>query len=248
MSPDVHTLTGAYALDALDANERATFELHLAECSDCAHEVAELRATAGRLGAAVALAPPEGLKQRVLLEIGRTRQDPPSGLRLVGGESTRRRKWTARVSVAAAVVAVLAAGVFGGIAISTNSELHTARDQLKQVQQRYAPIAQLLAAPDVRIASGTASGGSATLLTSRSLGRSVLVTAHMPVQPRNKTYQVWGIGPAGFQSLAVLGNGSGGTFSLAGLGSATLIGITIEPAGGSREPTSTPIMHFSIPT
>jgi anti-sigma-K factor RskA len=104
-----------------------------------------------------------------------------------------------------------------------------------------------LAAPDVRIASGTAAGGSATLLTSRSLGRSVLVTTHLPVQPKDRTYQVWGIGPAGFASLAVLGNGSGGTFTLASLGTADLIGITVEPAGGSRQPTSAPIMHFGIP-
>jgi anti-sigma factor RsiW len=247
MSPDVHTLTGAYALDALDSDERAAFELHLAECSDCSHELAELRATAARLGAAAAVTPPEELKQRVMLEIGRTRQDPPSGLRLVGGDPNRRRKWTVRITTAAAVVAVLAAGTFGGIAIGTNSELNTAQSQLNQAQQQYAPVAQLLAAPDVRIASGTAAGGSATLLTSHSLSRSVLVTEHMPVQPTNKTYQVWGIGPAGFASLAVLGNGSGGTFSLAGLGSAALIGITIEPAGGSRQPTSTPIMHFDIP-
>ncbi|HEY4019459.1 MAG TPA: anti-sigma factor [Pseudonocardiaceae bacterium] len=244
MSPDVHTLTGAYALDALDADERAAFEVHLAECADCVREVAELRATATRLGTAVALTPPESLKQRVLVEVGRTRQDSPSGPRPVGADPDRRRKWTVRISVAAAVVAVLAAGTFGGIAIGTDSELHSAQSQLSQ----YAPIAQLLAAPDVRIASGSAGGASATLLTSRGLGRSVLVTAHLPVQPSGRTYQVWGIGPTGFASLALLGNGSGGTFTLAGLGGATLIGITVEPAGGSRQPTSAPIVHLDIPT
>jgi anti-sigma factor RsiW len=249
MSPDVHTLTGAYALDALDADERAAFELHLAECADCVREVAELRATATRLGTAVALTPPESLKQRVLLEVGRTRQDSPSGPRPVGTDPDRRRKWTVRISVAAAVVAVLAAGTFGGIAIGTDSALHSAQSQLSQTQQQYAPIAQLLAAPDVRIASGSAVGGaSATLLTSRGLGRSVLVTAHLPVQPSGRTYQVWGIGATGFASLALLGNGSVGTFTLAGLGGATLIGITVEPAGGSRQPTSAPIIHLDIPT
>jgi anti-sigma-K factor RskA len=243
MSPDVHTLTGAYALDALNADEQAEFELHLAECSDCAHEVAELRATAARLGAAVAMTPPADLKQRVLVSVSRTRQDPPSGLRLVGGDPNRRRTWTVRLSVAAAVVALAAAGTFGGIAISTDSALNTAQSQLNQSRQ----LTQLLAAPDVRVASGTAAGGSATLLTSHSLGRSELITAHMPVQPTDRTYQVWGIGPNGFVSLAVLGNGSGGTFTLGGLGNATTIGITLEPAGGSHQPTSAPIMHFSVP-
>ncbi|HEY4453683.1 MAG TPA: anti-sigma factor [Pseudonocardiaceae bacterium] len=243
MSPDVHTLTGAYALDALDPDERAEFETHLAECSACTHEVAELRATAARLGAAVASTPPENLKGRVLLTIARTRQEPSSGPRLVGRDPNRRRTWTVRLSVAAAVIAVAAAGTFGGIAISANSALHTAQSQLNQE----APVEQLLSAPDLRIASGTAAGGWATLFTSHQLGRSVLITAHMPVQATNKTYQVWGMGPAGAASLAVLGNGSGGTFTLSGLGSATTIGITLEPAGGSRQPTSAPIMQFSIP-
>lgn len=243
-SPDVHTLTGAYALDALDPDQRAEFETHLAECPDCAREVAELRATAARLGAAVAVTPQENLKQRVMATISTTRQDPPSGPQRTGADPNRRRTWTVRLSVAAAVIALAAAGTFGGIAINADSALHTAQGQLSQ----YGPVAQLLGAPDLRVATGTADGGSATLLTSHQLGRSVLVTQHLPTQPTDRTYQVWGIGPTGFASLAVLGNASGGAFTLAGLGNATTIGITLEPAGGSRQPTSAPIMHFAIPT
>ena len=44
---DLHKLTGAYAVDALDDLERARFEQHLDECDDCRFEVAELRETAG---------------------------------------------------------------------------------------------------------------------------------------------------------------------------------------------------------
>ncbi len=251
MSPDVHTLTGAYALDALDPDEREVFELHLAECSACTHEVAELVATASRLGAAVAVTPPENLRKRVLVEITRTRQETPGGLRLVGADgelgAIRRRKWTTRISVAAAAVAILVAGAFGVVAINANHQLQTAQGALSQAQQQYAPVAQLLAAPDVHTASGTADGGSATMLTSRSLDKTVLVTANMPVQPANRTYQVWGINSAGFHSLGLLGNGSGGTLNVTDLGNARQIGITVEPAGGSQQPTSSPIMHFAVP-
>ena len=48
---EVHTLSGAYALDALTEIERAGFARHLAECAVCATEVAEFRETAARLGA-----------------------------------------------------------------------------------------------------------------------------------------------------------------------------------------------------
>ena len=49
---DLHTLTGAYAADALDPVERDAFERHLQECADCRQEVAELRATTARLAGA----------------------------------------------------------------------------------------------------------------------------------------------------------------------------------------------------
>ena len=44
---DIHALSGAYAVDALDDIERARFEQHLAECADCRAEVAALREAAG---------------------------------------------------------------------------------------------------------------------------------------------------------------------------------------------------------
>ncbi|MFD4829897.1 anti-sigma factor domain-containing protein [Streptomyces uncialis] len=78
MTPtDVHLLSGAYALDALDEDERAGFENHLAHCPACAEETRELAATAGRLGLAATVTPPAALKRRVLREITTIRQEAP---------------------------------------------------------------------------------------------------------------------------------------------------------------------------
>ena len=41
MSADLHTLTGAYAADALSGTERLAFERHLDDCPACAQEVRE---------------------------------------------------------------------------------------------------------------------------------------------------------------------------------------------------------------
>ena len=41
MTVDIHTLAGAYALDALNDLERAAFARHMTECEACAQEVAE---------------------------------------------------------------------------------------------------------------------------------------------------------------------------------------------------------------
>ena len=76
--PDnMHVLTGSYALDALDAQERAEFERHLQHCPSCQAEVRGLRETAARLAIARAAQPPAQLEQRVLAATYRTRQLPP---------------------------------------------------------------------------------------------------------------------------------------------------------------------------
>ena len=46
---DIHALSGAYAVDALDDDERAQFEAHLAGCPSCRSEVDSLREAAALL-------------------------------------------------------------------------------------------------------------------------------------------------------------------------------------------------------
>ena len=76
---ELHTLTGAYATDALDADERAAFERHLESCASCRQEVVELRATAARLAVAASATAPAALRERVLAEASQTRQLSPLG-------------------------------------------------------------------------------------------------------------------------------------------------------------------------
>ena len=64
---DQHTLTGVYALDALDtAAEVTRFERHLNRCDSCTSEVRGFRETATRLGMAVAQQPPPTLRAAVI--------------------------------------------------------------------------------------------------------------------------------------------------------------------------------------
>ena len=45
----IHDLSAAYALDALDDDERRAYEDHLAGCERCREEVASFSSTAGAL-------------------------------------------------------------------------------------------------------------------------------------------------------------------------------------------------------
>ncbi len=66
---DIHELVGAYCTDALDPQERADFEAHLADCADCRDEVADFREVLGDLSDAHAVRPPESLEEAVLAHV-----------------------------------------------------------------------------------------------------------------------------------------------------------------------------------
>src|SRR3954471_18021028 len=71
---------GAYLLGALDDLERRAFERHLGDCPECQEELRRLRPAAEALpGSLAALAPPPGLKQRLMAEV-EPRRRPPTRL------------------------------------------------------------------------------------------------------------------------------------------------------------------------
>lgn len=249
--PDVHMLTGAYVVDALEEFERRQFEAHLAECPDCAREVDELRATAARLGVAVVEQPPEHLRQRVLRQVARTRQDAP-----VTARTTRTpgapRPWVTRTIAVAAVVAVLAAVGFGVAIIRTQHQLDTVQNELSQAQATYGPIATVLGAHDTRADTNTIPGvGSATVMASHNLNRAVLMVSGMAAAPARHTYQAWLVGNTGLpRSAGLLTPSESGLVTpllVSGLDNAMVLKVTVEPAGGSALPTTSPVMWVTIP-
>ncbi len=101
-------------------------------------------------------------------------------------------------------------------------------------------------------------GGSATLVHSRSLGRAVLITKDMPKAPSDKVYELWLQDAEGVMRPAGLMTGglAHQTVVLRGnAGESTGVGITVEPAGGSKSPTTDagrpvrlPEVRMSTPT
>ena len=106
---ELHEQVAAYALDALDDDERHAYEAHLAGCEQCRAELAGLTNTGGALGlAADAADPPEGLRDRIL---DAARDEGPSNVVSIG--SARRRRFAIAGGVAAAVAAAaLAIGLY----------------------------------------------------------------------------------------------------------------------------------------
>ena len=231
---EIHALSGAYAVDALDDIERAQFERHLAECAECRAEVASLRSTAALLAETSATAPPEGLRERVLADIGTVRPLPPA----VGKPAAPRRRFRlAALAAAAAVIAVVGVGV----AVTQPWDDDTSQIQVSAVDQ-------VLQAEDAESYTNTIDGSEATLVRSPSLNKAVLVTKNMAPPPDGKVYELWldhkrvGMVPAGLMAQGgeqqILLDGDPAT--------AIGAGITVEPAGGSEEPTLPPVTLFAF--
>ena len=100
---DLHELTAAYALDALDADEAEAYEKHLGQCEECREPLAGLNEAAGHLAyATVAPAPPARLRAAILERAAAERSNVVPLL---------RRRWVARgLAVAAAAVACIVVG------------------------------------------------------------------------------------------------------------------------------------------
>ncbi|MDH2426852.1 anti-sigma factor [Sphaerisporangium sp. TRM90804] len=246
MSRDPHTLAGAYALHAVDdPAERASFEEHLDRCAECAEETRGLRETAARLGSAVAQEPPAALRDRVLAEIGVVRQLPPAVSPVADLDrhrASRRPLWP-RVVSGLAAAALAAAVTLGVVALRT-------QDLLDRERQANSRVAAVLAAPDATTVSSADGGVSARVVMSRSQGTMVFFSAGLAPLPDGKTYQLWRIGPAGpLPDRLTRPDPSGRTppLVLGKLGDTTQVGITVEPAGGSAKPTTSPLMVMPLP-
>ena len=89
---EMHTLAGAYAMDAVSSKDRARFERHLARCQSCAQELRELREATASLAVAVSAQPPGRLVARTIELAAMTPQQPDAQLRLeLPDLSTQRR-------------------------------------------------------------------------------------------------------------------------------------------------------------
>ncbi|MFJ4714113.1 anti-sigma factor domain-containing protein [Streptomyces sp. NPDC088785] len=247
-STDPHTLTGAYVLDALEDDERAAFEEHLAGCGTCAQEVRELSATAGRLGLAATTAPPDHLKSQVLGMIGEVRQerpqDPPAPVSRKGrGRFGRGTHW----ALAACVAAI--AGL-GGTAVWQHQQADDARQEARSAQRQADQVAAVLSAPDAAVTSASLDGGAhGSVVVSRAGGKAVFIASGMAAPPKGKVYQLW-FADGGHMRPAGLMNPSRTSQSVLMAGSvdgASGMGVTLEPAGGSRQPTSRPLATMKLP-
>ncbi len=165
--------------------------------------------------------------------------------------ATARRRWFQRPAAALAASAAVAV-VFLGVGLGVGTNFGQSEGTGPGTTQASGTLDSIYAAADFqRSTAKVAGGGSATVVWSHDVGRSAVILDGVEQAPEGKTYELWYIGSEGGKIVpAGLVDGARNgvhTAVLDGqLAQGATIGMTVEPEGGSDQPTTTPIM--AVPT
>ena len=225
---DIHELAAAYALDALDGDDKAAFERHLASCEQCAAELAAFRETAATLAYAVeAPAPPPPHLRTRILEAARAER--PNVIPL-------RRRWAMPALATTAAVAAVAALALGVWNISLANE----RDEERSAREATERALALTADPDATLAALT--GAEGTLVVGAG-GTAALVVCRLAEAPAGKTYEAWVIADDRPQPAGVFDGGAGcrAVPLERRVPTGATVAVTVED-GRVEQPTSEPVI------
>jgi anti-sigma-K factor RskA len=220
MSNDPHDLLAAYALDALDDDERERFERHLADCEECTDQLAMLREPVAALAyAAEGPVPRNELRDRI---IEGARAEPRAAV-----IKLPRRNWAlGAVAGVAAAAAALAIGL-GLWANSLSNSLDRERNKsaIQKLLEENATTKPLI-------------GANGSLIVAEN-GRAGLLVCRLAGAPSAKTYEAWVISgkapvPAG---LFRGGNGCSSVLLTQRVPKNATVAVTLERAGGATSPT-----------
>ena len=218
----------SYVLGALDDGEYESFRAHLETCAVCREEVAALQLVADALPAvAPSLSAPPELKGRIMADV-----ESEAGWQRVGathGAGSRpprrspRRRWAlgaGAFAAAAAVIAIAIAVLPAGGGSST------------------------------RVISAHVLAPHATASLRLNGSHAEIDIAGMPQSPPGHVYEVWvkrAGAPQPTDALFTVTAGGRATVGVpGGVAGASAVMVTAEPLGGSRVPTSAPVIVANV--
>lgn len=230
----------AYALGALDADEAAVLEAHLQTCDSCPAELAAYRATSDTLLTAIPpQRPPAALRQRLQA-------------RLPGAQQARRQPfWSfGQFALGLAIVVLVALNIYSLLQIQALQRQQALFAQ--QIHTGQAAVA-MLAYPDTKTLPINGTDVAGTLLLDKEHNAAMLVIWNLPPIAENQTYQIWLIDPNGERTSGGLFRPEAGqpftsksVYSHQSISNFTGLGVTVEPAGGSIQPTGSRIFKVDF--
>lgn len=253
-------LLGAYALDAVDADEAAAIEAHVETCPRCRDELRSHREVVGVLAYAGQEAP-EGLWDRVVARINDPGESQAAttghSLRLVRVEagpdaaapaSPARARAAARWSRGLAVVAaaaVVVVALLGVEVVRLQDRTSHLSNQIAAMsgQPSLADVRHALATPGARVVALRPPAGGGVVLDAVLLpgGDGYLYDAHMTPLSAAETYQLWGVVGTQRISYGIMGPTPPAVMAFRASAGVQALAVTEEVAGGVVVSTQRPV-------
>ncbi|MFW0774560.1 anti-sigma factor domain-containing protein [Paenarthrobacter nitroguajacolicus] len=246
-------LAEIYALDAVSDDERAMIDDYIKDAPEASEFLDRVREARETLAVSFAPdeAPPAGLFDNIMERITTNAATQPpaepaappvvspavddlAAAKAKREERTRAggaRRWIAGAAAAAAIA-------LGGIGVGA------------YVSSQNDPVNQVLQAQDVQKKSAPVpGGGTATISASSARDSFVVLMDGVAPAPEGKVYQLWTL-PKDGSAPVPQGTMDAETLSkpavVKGLSSASSVAITVEPTGGSRAPTTDPVLVVGL--
>ena len=239
---DIQELLGAFALDAVDDDERDVIEAHLAGCPRCRAEVEGHRETAALLAHSGERAP-EGVWDRIAEALDEV--PPALDLARIAPAKAARRAISLRVASAAMAVAA-ALALFLGVALGRSGDDGFDRvdkwaDAMEKASITNAAYVALTNPNAEQIQLKSADGKPMAQLVRLADGTGYLVPTNLGRPPAGKVYQLWAVRSDAKISLGVLGD-TPGVAAFRMTGPVVAFAITEEKAGGVGVTENQPLM------
>lgn len=222
----------AYALGALDVEDSRALETHLQTCESCRTELADYRAVSeSLLMMTPAKTPPAALRRRLQgrLPSAKKRSSP----RFVFSFS--------QIAMGLALTLLLILNISSYLQIRS---LQRQQSQLASQLQNGQTVLSMLAYPNTQNLPINAENIAGTLLLDKSRNTAIILVWNMPQLDSTQTYQAWLIDPQGKRTDAGIFRPQPGQpytsasiFSTVDMSNFVGIGVTVEPALGSPQPT-----------
>jgi hypothetical protein len=222
----------AYTTGALDRESRVALEIHLPGCPICQAELASFRAVSEALLRAIpAVQPPLSLRKQLRDRLPQSQLEKPG-----------RWSWSLpQIAMAALLLLLLLLNLSSFLQFQSLRSLQA--KQARQLETDRVALA-MLAYPETKTVPIHADGLAGTILLDKERNAAVILAWDLPALPSEQSYQVWLIDPQGGRTSAgIFSANSGSAFTsievqVAGnLSGYVGLGVTVEPAGGSPQPT-----------
>ena len=246
---EVADVAPLFVLGALPEDEAAAVREHLATCAQAHAEVRELGGTAAYLAEVPEpVEPSAGLKRRLMaaVEADLAQRRPAGGSASATAPApvamaavADRRRATLRWRFALQAAAVLLIGVLAGWNLLLLGQASSAENRAALLRQAVAAAGQ----PGAQVASVSGTGEQPAargfVVLSPGGGSGYLVVDGLTAAPAGKVYQAWYLAGGVPRSAGLVTTADGlGILPLSTSEPVEVVALTVEPAGGSEQPTS----------